>query len=772
MQISQTLFSSNNVLTNNVVMRFLNNRRIASKILILVVPLVMLSLLGLAGLAWNTYKQYQRAQTLRSANSISDFVIKAAAEQAKERGFTATALSNPQDEQTRSKISMLRAKGDSYLDSALGEATKLTVKNSELARKVAALVEKRMKRDDLRKQSDAILGSQVASPEYVATWISTQTALILAERGFANAAFSSESRLESILEFNSQIKNSVLNASEFAGRERANIGTVLAGGKPLPKEKLNMLMQYRGIVEENLASIVEFGKRENIAPSVKASIDTMRGVFLGEFQQVRQQVYQSSANEEAYSLTSAEWIRASTKGINSILAVSDAVSVQTQALAEEEFIASKRIVVLTFIAFGLLLIVAVIAFLLARSIITRVQALDLAAQNMASGDFRPVQLSSDRDEIGNVGASFGKVLSILQDFSNSQGELLENTMHGNMSFRTDETRYEGGFQTMARGTNELLDAVNRPIREALPVLEHLANGDFTHSMMGNYEGDHAKLKIAINSTVDAINDALSSVLVTAQQILYGAGQVAAASQSLSQGAVEQAASLEEITSSLQMIAAQISHTAHEASAAAMVTDSSKNKAETGDGDMQRLMKAMQEINASSKNIAGIIRVIDEIAFQTNLLSLNAAIEAARAGRYGKGFAVVAEEVRSLAGRSAKAAQQTSGMIEEAVENASIGTSTAEDTAKSLREIVNASGKVAIVVGEIAHSAQAQAGGISEINTGLHQIDKVVQMTAANAEECAAAAHELEDQAKNLSALLQRFRIVNTNAQTTQMMRVY
>jgi methyl-accepting chemotaxis protein len=207
-----------------------------------------------------------------------------------------------------------------------------------------------------------------------------------------------------------------------------------------------------------------------------------------------------------------------------------------------------------------------------------------------------------------------------------------------------------------------------------------------------------------------------------------------------------------------MIAGQITHTAHEATGAAEITHTSRGKAELGDTEMQRLMAAMQEINSSSRNIAGIIKVIDEIAFQTNLLALNAAIEAARAGRYGKGFAVVAEEVRSLAGRSAKAARQTAALIEEAVENAALGSSNATGTAERLREIVNASNKVAIVVNEIASSAQAQANGISEINSGLHQIDKVVQMTAANAEECAAAAGELENQARNLSHLLSAFRL--------------
>jgi methyl-accepting chemotaxis protein len=760
MNSSKTTFSRSALssLTENPLTRFLNNRSIAGKIMLLVVPLLILAVAGLAGVLWTAYKQYQRSETLRTANAVSDFIIKAAAEQAKERGFTAAALSNPQDGVTRGKIAGVRSKGDSYLDSAVQAAQTLIAHNPLAAKKYHILTEKREKRNSLRSQSDAMLGNQVADPAYITTWIGAQTGVIMAERLFSNALFASESRLESILEFNSQIKNSVLFASEFAGRERANIGTAIASGKPIPPERLNLLMQYRGVVQENIAIIAEFGANPNISTPVRESIGAVQSVFSQEFESTRKAVYEASANGAPYPISSAEWITQSTKAINSILAVSEAVSKETQRLADEEYATNYRTVVLLSIAFGILLFVVFIAFFLGNSIITRLQRLQIAAKNIADGDFSPIHLSRSRDEIGEVSISFAQVLETLQNFSSSQQKVLENTLTGNMSARTDIEQYRGGFRTMAGGINLLLDAVNRPVDEALHVLRHLAEGDFTHTMDGQYQGDHATLKNALNSTIQAITGALSNVLSTSQNILQSAEQVASASHSLSQGTVEQAASLEEITSSLQMIAGQITHTAHEATGAAEITHTSRGKAELGDTEMQRLMAAMQEINSSSRNIAGIIKVIDEIAFQTNLLALNAAIEAARAGRYGKGFAVVAEEVRSLAGRSAKAARQTAALIEEAVENAALGSSNATGTAERLREIVNASNKVAIVVNEIASSAQAQANGISEINSGLHQIDKVVQMTAANAEECAAAAGELENQARNLSHLLSAFRL--------------
>jgi methyl-accepting chemotaxis protein len=748
-------------ITDNAFIRFLNNRSIAGKITLLVVPIFLLALSGLVSVSWTAFKQYQRSKTLQQANVVSDFIIKAASEQAKERGFTATVLSNPNDKLTLTKIITVRKTGDAFLDSALYASQNLVSENTQANEKFLALQEQRTKRNELRQRADVLLGTQAEQPEQITAWIGAQTRLILAERSFANALFASQNSLEAILEFNSQVKNSVLNASEFAGRERANIGTVISSGQPIPPERLNVLMQYRGVVQENVELIVEYGKNPHVSASIRESINSMQRIFMQEFEQTRTSIYSASKNGEPYPITTAEWITRSTKGINSILAVSDAVSIETQRLAQEEFSSSYRVFILSVIALVVLLIVLIVAYALSRSIISRLLRLRFAAKNIAQGDFSAMKLSQDRDEIGDVGVSFAQVLATMQQFSTSQQEVLDNTLQGNMAARADISVYQGGFRTMAEGINSLLDAVNRPTQDALQVLQYLADGDFRQRMTGEYRGDHALLKNAINATIDAITDALDNVLQTAHHILQGAGQVASASQSLSQGSVEQAASLEEITSSLQMIASQISHTAHEATSAAGMTSSSRTAAERGNTEMQRLMTAMQDINTSSKNIAGIIRVIDEIAFQTNLLSLNAAIEAARAGRYGKGFAVVAEEVRSLAGRSAKAARQTASLIEEAVGNASLGSTTADETAQRLQEITLSSNKVAVVVNEIAASAQSQATGIGEINSGLHQIDKVVQMTAANAEECAAAAHELETQAKNLSHILATFKLNDT-----------
>ncbi len=353
-------------------------------------------------------------------------------------------------------------------------------------------------------------------------------------------------------------------------------------------------------------------------------------------------------------------------------------------------------------------------------------------------------------------------------------DVLEKLSNGNLSSRM-QNEYQGYLEVIKKNLNNTIDSL--PLQEVMSVMQFMAEGDLTNKMVGNYKGDSLELKNTVNKTIDSLNDILGDVRTTVDEVTRAAMQVSDTSTALSQGATEQAASLEEITSSMSEIGSQTRLNAENANMANALAHEARSAAEKGNAEMGELTDAMTEINESSKNISKIIKVIDEIAFQTNLLALNAAVEAARAGRHGKGFAVVAEEVRNLAARSATAAKETSEMIENSIKTVGRGTNLVTKTGDALSDIQNSSVKVANIIGEITTSSNEQAQGISQINEGLTQIDTVTQTNTASAEESASAAEELSGQSNQLRELVDRFKLtgshstaVNTSYSSNQLRR--
>jgi methyl-accepting chemotaxis protein len=306
-----------------------------------------------------------------------------------------------------------------------------------------------------------------------------------------------------------------------------------------------------------------------------------------------------------------------------------------------------------------------------------------------------------------------------------------------------------------------LDGMADSLEKAARVAEQIASGELDVEVA--LASDRDQLGGALQKMTANLNEVLGQAQVVGEQIASGSTQVSDASQTLSQGATESAASLEQITASMTEMASQTKLNAQNADQANSLSQGAKNAATRGSKLMEDMVAAMGAINRSGEDIAKIIKVIDEIAFQTNLLALNAAVEAARAGQHGKGFAVVAEEVRNLAARSARAAKETAALIENSAEKTRAGNEIAEKTEAALKGIVAGATKVSDLVAEIAAASKEQSEGIGQVNTGLGQIDQVTQQTTANAEESAAAAEELSGQADQLRQMLSRFKVRRTGA---------
>ena len=292
-------------------------------------------------------------------------------------------------------------------------------------------------------------------------------------------------------------------------------------------------------------------------------------------------------------------------------------------------------------------------------------------------------------------------------------------------------------------------------------LENIARGDLTTDIEILSGSDTMGKSVA--QMVDNFNSMFSEINTSTEQVSLGTKQIADGAQALAQGSTQQAASIQELSGAIAEIALKTKSNAQTAEKTAELAGKIIETAEKGSRHMDDMMAAVQEINEANQSISKVIKIIDDIAFQTNILALNAAVEAARAGAHGKGFAVVAEEVRNLASKSAKAAQETGVMIENSIEKAGLGTRIAGETAASLTEIVDGISESNGFIKEIVEASEEQALGIDKINTGIDQVSQVVYMNSATAEQSAAASQQMSGQSMALEGLLKKFKTKNAKA---------
>lgn len=378
------------------------------------------------------------------------------------------------------------------------------------------------------------------------------------------------------------------------------------------------------------------------------------------------------------------------------------------------------------------------------------------ADAAAGGNFAyRCDLASFSGEFKQIVENFDKMFVQIAGYIDEVSGVMTDMSSGDLKAKV-VTEYHGQLGDLAAAVNLTSERLGAVVLEISTVITEISKGNLTHGKVRAYRGSFSAISQATNTILDSLNDVMNKIYVASEQVASGSTQVSDGSQNLSQGAAEQASSVEELTTSLSQISAQTKTNAENAGQASGFSVDVRNNAQTGKTRMDEMLHSMQEIREASGNISKIIKTIDDIAFQTNILSLNAAVEAARAGQYGKGFAVVAEEVRNLAIRSADASRETTVLIEGTVEKVNHGTSIADETAHALNGIVDGVDKVASFVSRIAAASNEQATAISQINQGILQVSQVVQTNSATAEESAAASEELSSQADTLKAEISHF----------------
>ncbi len=314
---------------------------------------------------------------------------------------------------------------------------------------------------------------------------------------------------------------------------------------------------------------------------------------------------------------------------------------------------------------------------------------------------------------------------------------------------------------IAQTTHNLCSCLRKTIDDIGRILGEMADGNIAVNVVKNenyYIGDFKVLADSLKTIRTNLMNLLGDISGIANQVNAEAGQVSSGVQTLSQGTMEQSVSIEGLVSNVTEITSQIQSNAVQCGNASELVDKANGYAIEADEKMAQLMEATRNIDQSSVKISSIVKTIEDIALQTNILSLNASVEAARAGAAGKGFLVVANEVRSLASKSGEAAQNTGVLIGRSVQDIKAGTESTDHVVSAMRVINDCIQSIKILMDDIASASAQQSQKIAAVEEGIREISRVVQTNSSAAEESAVVSRELSEQADTLNRLIGQFRI--------------
>lgn len=340
------------------------------------------------------------------------------------------------------------------------------------------------------------------------------------------------------------------------------------------------------------------------------------------------------------------------------------------------------------------------------------------------------------------------------------GNRLKTFAEGDLSSPFPTVEAEDEVADMIREANAMADRLNAIINDAGEILGTMAGGDYTvkSSVADMYTGDFEKLITAMRTLKAQMTDTLRSIEESSSQVSAGSGNLAEASQNLAEGATEQAGAVEELQATITDITEGIEKGAKTAEDSYTQAQKYADEADHSRVEMQSMVSAMERINETSTKIENIISEIEDIASQTNLLSLNASIEAARAGEAGRGFAVVADQIRQLADQTTQSAVDTRELIEGSLQEIAEGNKAAERAADSIEAVVNGIKQIAESAKELSDVSSNQALAMRQAELGVNQISEVVQANSATAQESSATSEELSAQAEALDELISRFQL--------------
>ena len=406
-----------------------------------------------------------------------------------------------------------------------------------------------------------------------------------------------------------------------------------------------------------------------------------------------------------------------------------------------------------------------------------------AAKKIAEGSLEKVKEASDKDLLAKA---FNKEVDTLEDMLAQIDVMLEANERGDLQFTLDTKKFTGSWARILEGFNKIRKSTLEPIDEARKVLALMANSDFRTKMVGQYQGDYENIKNDVNKVAESLNEIIGKVKISSEELASSANQIQSRTVEMAAGASEQNSQTIEVASSIEEMNYTITDSTKNASEAANKAEQAGDKARNGGRVVEETIQGInriaevvtksaitiEELGKSSDQIGAIIKVINEIADQTNLLALNAAIEAARAGEHGRGFAVVADEVRKLAERTTGATNEITQMIKRiqedtggAVESIERGKEEVEkgkmlalDAGNALQEIILNTDEVTLIINQLAAASEEQNATSHQITRNVELIQNVTQQSTISTEQINQSAENLYSLTENLQKLVSQFQL--------------